>query len=145
MLLCLAAQVSQAGLLFITKQGKGLTCQMFSSAPDTLLTQLQLDGKHYNTHSFINGAATFVIQASILLSQNKLLGYWPSNAYQPYIHQGITWKACSVIKSASGSCCLFTDHRPQTGILTVVVVVWIVSLITKHLSSWKKWIESESL
>ena len=44
----LAMRSGQARPLFVTKEGKGLTRQMFSSALNSLL---QLDCKHYNTHS----------------------------------------------------------------------------------------------
>jgi len=58
---------SKAGPLFITKQGRGLTRQMFSSALNTLLTQLKLklDCRNYNTHSYRIGVATSAAQAMI--------------------------------------------------------------------------------
>jgi len=70
--------------LFITKQGRGITRQMFSSALDTL-TLLKLDYRHYNTHSFRIGAATSAAQVMIPDSLIKMLGRWQSNAYQCYI------------------------------------------------------------
>jgi len=85
MLSYLAARGNRAGPLFITKQGRGITRQMFSSALDRLLTQLKLDCRHYNTHSFRIGAATTAVQAGIPESQIKMLGRWQSNAYQRYI------------------------------------------------------------
>ena len=85
MLSYLAARGSQAGPLFVTEQGRGITRQMFSSALNTLLTQLKLDCKSYNTHSFRIGAATSATQAMIPDSQIKMLGRWQSNAYQCYI------------------------------------------------------------
>jgi len=71
----LAARGSQAGPLFITKQGRGITRQILSSALDTLLTLLKLDYRHYNTHSFRIGAANSSAQAMIPDSQIKILGH----------------------------------------------------------------------
>jgi len=85
MLSYLATRGSQAGPLFVTKQGKGLTCQMFSSALNILLTRLKLDCRSYNTHSFRIGAATSAAQAMIPDNQIKMLGRWQSDAYQCYI------------------------------------------------------------
>ena len=81
----LAMRSDQAGPLFITQKGRGLTCQVFSSALDSLLSKLKLDCKQYNTHSFRIGAATSATQARIPDSHIKLLGRWKSGAYQRYI------------------------------------------------------------
>ena len=81
----LAMRSDQAGPLFITQKGRGLTRQVFSSALDSLLSKLKLDCKQYNTHSFRIGAATSATQARIPDSHIKLLGRWQSGAYQRYI------------------------------------------------------------
>ena len=81
----LALRGGQAGPLFITQEGKGLTHLAFSSALDSLLSKLKLDHKHYNTHSFRIGAATSATQARIPDSQIKMLGRWQSDAYKRYI------------------------------------------------------------
>jgi len=85
MLAYLALRGGQAGPLFITKEGRGLTRLAFSSALDSLLSKLKLDHKKYNTHSFRIGAATSATQAGIPDSQIKMLGRWQSDAYQRYI------------------------------------------------------------
>ena len=72
----LALRGCQASPLFITQQGKGITCLAFSSALDPLLSKLQLNHKHYNTHSFRTGAGTSATQAQIPDSQIKMLGCW---------------------------------------------------------------------
>ena len=81
----LALRGGQAGPLFITQEGKGLTRLAFSSALDSLLSKLKLNRKHYNTHSFRIGAATSATQARIPDSQIKMLGRWQSDAYQRYV------------------------------------------------------------
>ena len=81
----LAMRGGQAGPLFMTQEGHGLTHQMFSSKLNSLLITLKLDQKHYNTHSFRIGAATSAVQAKISDSHIKMLGRWQSNAYQSYV------------------------------------------------------------
>jgi len=81
----LAERGGQVGPLFMTEEGKGLTRQMFYSALNTLLSQLKLNCKHYNTYSFRIGAATSAVQARIPDSQIKMLGHRQSDAYQCYI------------------------------------------------------------
>ena len=81
----LALRGGQAGPLFITKKGKGITWLAFSSALDSLLSKLQLNHKHYNTHSFRIGAATSATQAQIPDNQNKMLGHWRSDAHQRHV------------------------------------------------------------
>ena len=81
----LALRGGQAGPLFITQEGKGITRLAFNSALDSLLSKLQLNHKHYSTHSFRIGAATSATQAQIPDSQIKMLGRWRSDAYQRYV------------------------------------------------------------
>jgi len=82
MLSYLAIQGTQAGPLFITKQERGLTHQMFSS-------ESALSG--YSTNSNKAGVqelqhpASSATQAIISDSQIKMLGRWQSNAYQCYL------------------------------------------------------------
>ena len=71
----LALGGTQAGPLFITEQGKGLTRQIFSTALDSHLTELQLSHTHYNSHSFCIGAATTAAQANIPETCIKMLGW----------------------------------------------------------------------
>jgi len=87
MLAYLALRGGQAGLLFITKEGRGLNHPAFSSALDSLLPKLKLYHKKYNTHSFRIGAATSATQARIPDSQIKIdmLRCWQSDAYQWYV------------------------------------------------------------
>ena len=85
MLAHLAVRKGQAWPLFITKQGRGFTRQMFSSALDALLTHLKLDCRIYNTHSFRTRTATFAVRVRIPHCQIKILGCWQSDAYQCYV------------------------------------------------------------
>jgi len=73
------------GPLFITEDGYGLTRQTFSALLNSILSQLHLNSKNYNTHSFRIGAATTAAQAHILDTIIKMLGRWKSDAYQCYI------------------------------------------------------------
>ena len=50
-----------------------------------LLTELHIDTRKYNTHSFRIGAATTARQANILDPLIQLMGRWKSNAYLTYI------------------------------------------------------------
>ena len=81
----LAIRGSHPGPLFLTKEGQGLTRQSFSSLLDIVLTDLQLQPRDYNTHSFRIGAATTAAQADIPDRCIKMLGRWKSDAYQNYI------------------------------------------------------------
>ena len=81
----LAMRGSRAGPLFIYSDGRGLTRPLFKAALDDLFTDLHLDKKQYNTHSFRIGAATSAKQANIPDTYIKMLGRWRSDAYQCYI------------------------------------------------------------
>ena len=85
----LALRGGQAGPLFITQEGKGLTRLAFSSALDSLLSKLKLNHKHYNTHSFRIGAATSATQARIPDSQIKMLGRWPISVTSKPLQQSL--------------------------------------------------------
>ena len=61
----LAVRGNLAGPLFITEDGKGLNRQFFSASLNILLSQLHLDTKSFNTHSFRIGAATSAAHAHI--------------------------------------------------------------------------------
>jgi len=100
-----------------TKEGKGLTHQTFNSAADTLLSQLEVNHKHYNAHSFRIGAATSAVQARIPDSQIKMLGHWQSDAYLHYIKTPST-ELASYQRSwhlASSNCTL--HQRTNRGLL----------------------------
>ena len=75
----LAAWGNQAGPLFITEDGKGLTHQFFSALLNFLLFQLHLDTKSFITHSICIGAATSGAHADIPKSYIKMLGSWQSD------------------------------------------------------------------
>ena len=49
---------SRRGPLFLLKDGRGLTRQLFSTSLDNLLSELKRDTRNYSTHSFRIGAAT---------------------------------------------------------------------------------------
>ena len=50
--LYLAIRSSKPGPLFILPDEKWLTCMIFSSAIDNILSEMQMDKDSYNTHSF---------------------------------------------------------------------------------------------
>ena len=76
---------NQPGPLFIMKDGRKLTRQLFSSSLDTILKELHLKNGLYNTHSFRIGAATSAKEAGISDSHIMTLGRWQSSAYRSYI------------------------------------------------------------
>ena len=81
----LAIRGAQAGPLFITKEGKHLTRQLFSSHLNTILEEMKIDTSKYNTHSFRIGAATSAKEAGISDAHIQMLGRWKSQAYMQYI------------------------------------------------------------
>ena len=48
----LAKRSSKPGPLFILSDGKWLTCTIFSSVIDNILSEMQIDKESYNTHGF---------------------------------------------------------------------------------------------
>ena len=74
----LALRGNVPGPLFILKNGRRLTRQIFSVTLDGLLEELHFKKEHLNTHSFHIGAAT---SAKAI----QMLGRWKSNAYKLYI------------------------------------------------------------
>ena len=81
----LALRSSHPGPLFLTKEGKGLAHQSFSTLLDVILADLRLQPHDYNANSFRIGAATTAAQADIPDRCIKTLGRWKSDAYQKYI------------------------------------------------------------
>ena len=76
---------AQAGPLFINRDGKHLTRQLFWSNLNTILQKMQLNTSQYNTHSFCIGAATPAKEAGISDAHIQILGRWKSQAYLQYI------------------------------------------------------------
>ena len=60
-----AIRGKRPGPLFILKDGRMFTRQIFSSSLDTILEKLQLNSKQFNTHSFQIGVATSAKAAGI--------------------------------------------------------------------------------
>ena len=58
---------------------------MFRAGLKSLLDNLKLDKRHYNTHSFRIGAATSSSLAKMPDAHIQTLGCWRSNAFQCYI------------------------------------------------------------
>ena len=79
------ARGNQPGPLYIMKDGRQLTRQLFSTSLDVILEDLYLEKDCYNTHSFRIGAATSAWEAGIEDSQIMMLGRWRSSAYRNYI------------------------------------------------------------
>ena len=75
----------QNGPLFLYPDGTKLTRPIFASALAAMLRKLNINPRHYNTHSFRIGAATSANQAGMSPLQIKALGRWRSEAYQRYI------------------------------------------------------------
>ena len=71
--------------LFILEDGRYLTRQHFSSAPEGLLKQLHINTHCYNTDSFRIGAATTARQANVPDPLIKMMGRWKSDAHLSYI------------------------------------------------------------
>ena len=86
----LGARGNKPGPLFILRNDKMLTREMFGSALDRILTQLHLNKEHFNTHSFRIGAATSAKQAGMSDIHIKMLGRWRSDAYQRYVRMSPT-------------------------------------------------------
>lgn len=81
----LAARGNKPGPLFIMKDGRKLTRQLFGSSLDVILNKLHLEKGCYNTHSFRIGAATSAREAGMRDSHIMMLGRWQSSAYRSYI------------------------------------------------------------
>ena len=81
----LAIRGSQPGPLFLTKDNHYLTQSAFRANLSSLLQEVGLDTKSYNTHSFRIGAATSAESAGLTESQIKSMGRWKSDAYRRYI------------------------------------------------------------
>ena len=76
---------SRRGPLFLLKDGRGLTHQLFSTSLDNLLSELKRDTRNYSTHSFQIGAATSAKTANIPDTFITMMGHWRSHVYQRYI------------------------------------------------------------
>ena len=81
----LAVRGNRHAPLFILKDGRMLTRQLFSAFLNDILGKLQMNHSHFNTHSFRIGAATTAKEAGIDDTHIKMMGRWRSDAYQQYI------------------------------------------------------------
>ena len=81
----LAVRGNKHGPLFVLKDGRMLTRQLFSSFLQDILGKLQLNESHFNTHSFRIGAATTAKEAGIDDTNIRMLGRWRSDTYWQYI------------------------------------------------------------
>ena len=72
----LAVRGNQPRPLFILKDSRMLTRQLFSKSLDNILDKLHLNYDQYNTHSFRIGAATSAKEAGIDDLSIKMLGRW---------------------------------------------------------------------
>ena len=81
----LAVWGTNPGPVFILRNGRMLTRDLFGSELDKILGKLDIQIHHYNTHSFRIGAATSAKQAGIADVHIKTLGRWKSDAYLCYI------------------------------------------------------------
>ena len=81
----LARRGSHPGPLFMFQDGRALTRQLLSAEINRLLTELHIDQRLYNTHSFRIGAATSAMEAKIPEAHVQMLGRWKSDAYKRYI------------------------------------------------------------
>jgi site-specific recombinase XerD len=62
-----------------------LTRQVLANSIHTLLKAINLNPRHYNTHSFRIGKATDMAKQGFSYSQIAMLGRWKSNAFLKYI------------------------------------------------------------
>ena len=81
----LAIRDNQPGPLFMGNDGKMLTCQIFSTELDCILSKLKLDRGSYNTYSFWIGTTALAIETGIPETEIKMLGRWQNDAYQGYV------------------------------------------------------------
>ena len=81
----LGRRSKQPGPLFITKEGNGWTRAMFRAGLKSLMENLKLDKRRYNTHSLRIGAATSASLAKLPDTHIQILGRWRSNAFKRYI------------------------------------------------------------
>jgi len=85
MLPYLALRGGHTGPLFMLRDGRGLTHQLFSKALSNLLEELHMGSRSYNTHSFRIGVATSAKTANIPDTYIEIMGQWKSDSYQCYI------------------------------------------------------------
>ena len=81
----LARRGSHSGHLFMFQDGRTLTRQLLSVEINWLLTELHIDQRLYNTHSFRIGAATSAMEAKIPDAHVQMLDRWKSDAYKQYV------------------------------------------------------------
>ena len=81
----LAVRGNQDGPLFMLKDGRMLTRQLFSTFLNNILSNVELNQSYFNTHSFRIGAATTAKEAGVDDIHIKMLGRWQSDIYQQYI------------------------------------------------------------
>ena len=81
----LAQRGCRPGPLFMFQDGRMLTRQLLSAEINRLLTELHIDQRLYNTHSFRIGAATSAMEAKIPEVHVQMLGRWRSDAYKRYV------------------------------------------------------------
>ena len=74
-----------SGPLFMLKNGRILTRQIFSVTLDSLLEEIHFKKENFNTHSFRVGAATSAEAANMSDTYIQILGRWKSNACKLYI------------------------------------------------------------
>ena len=72
----LALQGNVPGPLFMLKNGRRLTHQIFSVTLDGLLEELHCKKEHFNTHSFRIGTATSAKAANMFDTYIQMLGRW---------------------------------------------------------------------
>jgi len=70
----LALRGGHKGPLFMLKDDRGLTRQLFSTALSNLLKELHMDLRSYNTHSFRIGVATSAKTTNIPDTYIKMMG-----------------------------------------------------------------------
>ena len=94
----LAVRGNQDGPLFMLKDGRMLTRQLFSTFLDNILSKLKLNQSYFNTHSFRIGAATTAKEAGVDDIHIKMLGRWRSDI--PAIHSHIPRATCKTFQNS---------------------------------------------
>ena len=110
----LAMRGAQAGPLFITKDRKQLTWQLFSSNLKIILQKMKINASQYNTHSFCIGAATSAKEARIADAHIQMLERWKNQAYLQYIRT-----LRSQLAHYSNN-----SHSAATGLINIHVSNW---------------------
>ena len=125
---------------FITKDGKHLTRQLFSSNLNTILKEMKIDTSKYNTHSFQIRAATSAKnwkKAGISDAHIQMLGRWKSQTYMLNIRTSshAVQKTCYTMQQLDWSICKYhtyiRSYTPAHLSLLYTVFLFVMNLASR--------------